>query len=78
VLPVEGGLSRILAIFSSRFPPVVGPVRSAREDDLEPEQRNVVHVQAAKRNDTSRRRAVAARACPAATTAPPQDPQKRP
>ncbi len=35
VLPVEGGLSRILAIFSSRFPPVVGPVRSAREDDLE-------------------------------------------
>ena len=35
VLPVEGGLSRILAIFSSRFPPVIGPVRSAREDDLE-------------------------------------------
>ena len=35
VLPVEGGLSRFLAVFSSRFPPVVGPVRSAREDDLE-------------------------------------------
>src|SRR6516162_8389956 len=34
-LPVEGGLSRFLAIFSSRYPPVVGPVRSAREDDLE-------------------------------------------
>jgi hypothetical protein len=34
VLPVEGGLSRFLAIFSSRFPPVIGPVRSAREDDL--------------------------------------------
>jgi hypothetical protein len=35
VLPVEGGLSRILAVFSSRFPTVIGPVRSAREDDLE-------------------------------------------
>jgi hypothetical protein len=35
VLPVEGGLSRILAVFSSRFPPVIGPVRSAREGDLE-------------------------------------------
>jgi hypothetical protein len=35
VLPVEGGLSRLMAIFSSRYPPVVGPVRSAREDDLE-------------------------------------------
>ncbi|HUZ26933.1 MAG TPA: DUF3048 domain-containing protein [Streptosporangiaceae bacterium] len=35
VLPVEGGLSRFLAIFSSRLPPVIGPVRSAREDDLE-------------------------------------------
>jgi hypothetical protein len=35
VLPVEGGLSRILAVFSSHFPPVVGPVRSARDDDLE-------------------------------------------
>ncbi|MFI5080034.1 MAG: DUF3048 domain-containing protein [Streptosporangiales bacterium] len=35
VLPVEGGLSRFLAVFSSRFPTVIGPVRSAREDDLE-------------------------------------------
>ena len=35
VLPVEGGLSRILAVFSSRVPPVIGPVRSAREADLE-------------------------------------------
>ncbi len=35
VLPVEGGLSRFLAVFSSRVPPVIGPVRSAREDDLE-------------------------------------------
>ena len=34
VLPVEGGLSRFLAIFSSHFPPVIGPVRSARQDDL--------------------------------------------
>jgi hypothetical protein len=35
ILPVEGGLSRILAVFSARFPAVIGPVRSAREDDLE-------------------------------------------
>ncbi len=35
VLPVEGGLSRFLAIFSASYPPVIGPVRSAREDDLE-------------------------------------------
>jgi hypothetical protein len=35
VLPVEGGLSRFLAIFSSHFPPVIGPVRSSRFDDLE-------------------------------------------
>jgi hypothetical protein len=35
VIPVEGGLSRILAVFSSHVPPVIGPVRSAREDDLE-------------------------------------------
>jgi hypothetical protein len=35
VLPVEGGLSRFMAVFSSRFPSVIGPVRSAREDDLE-------------------------------------------
>src|SRR5215469_45922 len=35
VLPVEGGLTRFLAIFSSHVPPVIGPVRSARSDDLE-------------------------------------------
>jgi hypothetical protein len=35
VLPVEGGLSRFMAIFSSDYPPVIGPVRSAREDDLQ-------------------------------------------
>jgi hypothetical protein len=35
VLPVEGGLTRFLAIFSSHFPPVIGPVRSTRKDDLE-------------------------------------------
>jgi hypothetical protein len=35
VLPVEGGLTRFLAIFSSHFPPIIGPVRSARQDDLE-------------------------------------------
>src|SRR5262249_30473166 len=35
VLPVEGGLSRFLAIFSADYPPVIGPVRSAREDDRE-------------------------------------------
>jgi hypothetical protein len=34
VEPVEGGLSRIAAIFASHVPPVVGPVRSARETDL--------------------------------------------
>ncbi|MFD5100017.1 DUF3048 domain-containing protein [Streptomyces albidochromogenes] len=32
---VEAGLSRILAVYSSEVPPVVGPVRSARETDLE-------------------------------------------
>jgi hypothetical protein len=35
VLPVEGGLSRLMAIFSSHLPPVIGPVRSARQDDIE-------------------------------------------
>jgi hypothetical protein len=35
VLPVEGGLSRFLAIFSSHYPPAIGPVRSAREADLQ-------------------------------------------
>lgn len=34
VEPVEGGLSRVAAVFSSHEPPVVGPVRSARETDL--------------------------------------------
>jgi hypothetical protein len=34
LIPVEGGLSRILAIFSSHYPRVVGPVRSARQDDI--------------------------------------------
>ncbi|WP_063731118.1 DUF3048 domain-containing protein [Streptomyces sp. RTd22] len=31
---VEGGLSRMLAVFSSRLPAEVGPVRSARESDF--------------------------------------------
>ena len=35
LLPVEGGLSRIFAVYSSYIPNVIGPVRSAREDDLE-------------------------------------------
>jgi hypothetical protein len=35
VLPVEGGLSRLLAVFSSGFPAVIGPVRSARSEDVE-------------------------------------------
>jgi hypothetical protein len=35
LLPVEGGLSRIFAVFSTRFPTIIGPVRSAREDDLQ-------------------------------------------
>jgi hypothetical protein len=34
LIPVEGGLSRIMAVFSSHYPAVIGPVRSAREDDL--------------------------------------------
>jgi hypothetical protein len=34
LLPVEGGLSRIFAVYSSRIPKVIGPVRSARQDDL--------------------------------------------
>ncbi|MGY0490524.1 DUF3048 domain-containing protein [Streptomyces sp. WG-D5] len=32
---VEAGLSRLMAVFGSRLPDVVGPVRSARETDLE-------------------------------------------
>lgn len=35
VEPVEGGLSRIMAIFSAGLPTRIGPVRSARESDLE-------------------------------------------
>jgi len=35
VEPVEGGLTRLLAVFQSRMPPVVGPVRSVRETDLQ-------------------------------------------
>jgi len=34
LLPVEGGLSRIFAVFSSRIPRVVGPVRSTRKEDI--------------------------------------------
>ncbi len=32
---VEAGLSRLMAVYSSHLPPTVGPVRSARETDLE-------------------------------------------
>lgn len=35
VEPVEGGLSRLLAIYQSQSPPVVGPVRSTRASDVE-------------------------------------------
>ena len=35
VEPVEGGLSRLLAVYQSQVPPVVGPVRSTRESDVE-------------------------------------------
>jgi hypothetical protein len=35
LIPVEGGLSRIMAVFSSHYPKVIGPVRSARQDDLQ-------------------------------------------
>jgi Protein of unknown function (DUF3048) N-terminal domain/Protein of unknown function (DUF3048) C-terminal domain len=35
VEPVEGGLSRLMAVFCGRLPERVGPVRSARESDLE-------------------------------------------
>ena len=35
VIPVEGGLTRFMAVFSSHLPQVVGPVRSARESDLD-------------------------------------------
>jgi len=32
---VEGGLSRLMAIYATKLPKAVGPVRSARESDLE-------------------------------------------
>jgi hypothetical protein len=32
---VEGGLSRLMALYATRLPKTVGPVRSARESDLE-------------------------------------------
>ena len=32
---VEGGLTRLAAIFSSKIPEVIGPVRSARISDIE-------------------------------------------
>ncbi|MDX2555294.1 MULTISPECIES: DUF3048 domain-containing protein [Streptomyces] len=32
---VEGGLSRLMAVYATTFPESVGPVRSARESDLE-------------------------------------------
>jgi hypothetical protein len=32
---VEGGLSRLLAVYASDFPSTIGPVRSARESDME-------------------------------------------
>ena len=35
VIPVEGGLTRFMAVFSSHVPRVIGPVRSARQSDLD-------------------------------------------
>ena len=35
VIPVEGGLTRFMAVFSSHFPSAIGPVRSARQSDLD-------------------------------------------
>ncbi|MEU1281896.1 DUF3048 domain-containing protein [Streptomyces sp. NPDC005805] len=35
VEPVEAGLTRLLAVYSTELPPRIGPVRSARESDLE-------------------------------------------
>src|SRR6266568_983690 len=32
---VEGGLTRLLAVYSSHLPPAIGPVRSARRTDLD-------------------------------------------
>ncbi|GAA1193900.1 DUF3048 domain-containing protein [Prauserella alba] len=34
VEPVEGGLTRLAAVYASRLPEVAGPVRSARETDI--------------------------------------------
>ncbi|GAA4613884.1 DUF3048 domain-containing protein [Saccharopolyspora hordei] len=34
VEPVEAGITRLIAVFGTRQPPVVGPVRSARQTDL--------------------------------------------
>ena len=34
IIPVDGGLSRIMAVFSSHVPPIVGPVRSSRQEDI--------------------------------------------
>lgn len=34
VEPVEGGLTRLAAVYASRLPEAVGPVRSARETDI--------------------------------------------
>ncbi|QNP75617.1 DUF3048 domain-containing protein [Streptomyces roseirectus] len=35
VEPVEGGMSRLMAVYATKLPPAVGPVRSARQSDLE-------------------------------------------
>jgi hypothetical protein len=35
IIPVEGGLTRFMAVFSAHVPPVIGPVRSARQSDLD-------------------------------------------
>lgn len=35
VEPVEGGVTRLLAVFASHLPPAVGPVRSFRESDID-------------------------------------------
>lgn len=35
VEPVEGGLTRIVAVFAPPYPSLIGPVRSARETDLD-------------------------------------------
>jgi hypothetical protein len=35
VEPVEGGVTRLLAVFASHLPPSIGPVRSFRESDID-------------------------------------------